>query len=198
MFGYRSVHADSPDAQAEHQVPVDGAPTPSVPFQNAEQGQTLTPIRRSTDPLTDLGERSRGPSLTSSLALLGLVLGGAYIALNLLRRRQNVRSAPAQAIDLLASRRLDGQSTLHLVRIGRRVLAVGSASGGTRTLAVIDDPEEIAQLVAVSAGAGSATSDSSAGWRPFRGRTAPAIEDSGAGSRSNPAPVILGGPGRPA
>jgi hypothetical protein len=52
-----------------------------------------------------------------------------------------------EAIDVLASRRLDGQSTLHLVRIGRRVLAIGSAAGSLHTLAVLDDPEEIAGLM---------------------------------------------------
>jgi flagellar biogenesis protein FliO len=196
ISGHQSVQADSPESQVKQPVVVDEAAAPLAPTQGAEQAQSLTPIRRATDPHADPGDRARKSSLTSSLALLGLVLGGAYITLNMLRRRQNDRSAQTQAIDLLASRRLDGQSTLHLVRIGRRVLAVGSSSGGTRTLAVIDDPEEIAQLISASSESGMGHAP--AGWRPFQRRNSPANEDTGAGSLPNPSTVILGGPGRPA
>lgn len=191
MAGNRSVQAE-----AGQQVAIDLATVPIVSTQEAQQTPSLTPIRRATDPHVDSGERVRPSSLTSRLALLGLVLGGTYIALNMLRRRQNVRSAQTHAIDLLASRRLDGQSTLHLVHIGRRVLAVGSSAGGTRILAVIEDPEEIAQLI-------SASGDPEKGnvphaWRPFQRRGAAASDGTNIASPGNESPLILGGSRRPA
>lgn len=194
--GQRSVPAASPGLQAEQQLITDQSSAPLAPTLNAERAQSLTPIRRVGDAHDNPGDRTRTSSLTSSLALMGLILGGAYIALNWMRRRQDVRSVQTQAIDLLSSRRLDGQSTLHLVRIGRRVLAVGSSSGGTRTLAVIEDAEEIAQLMSAAGDGG--ISESPAVWRPFHRRKLPANLNAGAGSSANQAPVILGGPGRPA
>jgi hypothetical protein len=131
----------------------------------------LTPIRREVDPTSPANERPRQPSLTSNLALLGLLLGGAYIALGWLRRRQGPAAVRPEAIELLASRRLDPHATLHLVRIGQRVLALSSAPGGSRTLAVIDDPEEIAALMSSSTADGLGESDSRG--RPFCRRRAP-------------------------
>jgi len=150
MSEARSAPAEPSQAGTVPPVISDQAAAPAELTQGSQSSTALTPIRRGTDPQSAPGERTRPSSLTSTLALLGLVLGGAYVALNVLRRRQNVGAAQNQAIDLLASCRLDGQSTLHLVQIGRRVLAVGSTAAGASTLAVIEDPEEVAQLIAMS------------------------------------------------
>jgi len=160
MTGGRSVQADSSQPQPGQQVDRADAAATTHP---ASQTPALTPIRRGSDPQNAPGGRARPSSLASTLALLGLVLGGAYLALKMLRLRQKVGSAPTQAIDVLASRRLDGQSTLHLVRIGRRVLAVGSSAAGTRTLAVIEDVEEVAQLLSTS-GHGGRDAGSPSNW----------------------------------
>lgn len=179
-----SAPPDGPTGQvvelgaADDRAPPVEADTVASPDETQAQG--LTPIRRTDGATPDSGERRRPSSLTSSLAVLGLVLGGAYFALNWLRRRQDTRSVQAQPIDLLASRRLDAHATLHLVRIGRQVLAVGSSSGGTRTLAVIDDPEEIAVLVSSSTGASAG--ESPVIRRVFQRRGAPNDERTANGS----------------
>lgn len=113
--------------------------------------QTRTPIRRGVDHDAPHAARGTAGSLISSFANLGLILAGLYLVLAWLRRRQSARAATSTAaIDVLASRRLDPQGTLHLVRIGQRVLAVGSSPAGLQTLAAFDDPQEIATLIAAS------------------------------------------------
>jgi hypothetical protein len=100
------------------------------------------------------------------------VLASAYFVLLWLKRRQfGQQASPPAAIDVLASRRLDGHSTLHLVRIGRRVLAIGSSPTSLRTLAVVEDPEEIALLVEPCRG--ETPAGGSRGWSPFRTRRVP-------------------------
>ncbi|MBL8849780.1 MAG: flagellar biosynthetic protein FliO [Planctomycetaceae bacterium] len=160
--------------------PASAEPAPLIEMPAAEPvpgtaDLTQTPIRRNESEAS--AGRARPGSMTGTLAVLGLVLGGAYVVLSLVRRRQTVQPASSDVIDVLASRRLDGQSTLHLVRIGSRVLAIGSAASSLRTLAVLDDPEEIAGLMASR----DTSSRATAGWRPF-GTKAAQSADSGRSS----------------
>jgi flagellar biogenesis protein FliO len=106
------------------------------------------PIRRSGgEQETDFGPSPRS-SPVATLAMLGMILGAAYVVLTWLKRRgPEARTTVPDAIDVLCSRRIDGQTTMHLVRIGRRVLALGSTATQVQTLAVIEDPEEVAALV---------------------------------------------------
>ena len=195
MTGVQATPAEPSQGESAPPVVSGHAAVPTELTPDLQSSTALTPIRRGTDPQAAPGERTRQSSLTSTLALLGLVLGGAYVALNMLRRRQNVGAAQTQAIDLLASCRLDGQSTLHLVHIGRRVLAVGSSAGGASTLAVIDDPEEVAQLIATSGD--RARGDSSA-RRPFERRGASAGHGANPAAATAPSSAFLGGTKRPA
>ena len=108
-----------------------------------------TPIRRNDEEETASDAEGRRASPLMTLATLGLVLAAAYAVLALVKKGRGLRAgaSAADALDVLCSRRLDGQTSLHLVRIGRKVLAIGSATGEVRTLAEIEDPDEIALLV---------------------------------------------------
>lgn len=139
---------DSPDSvvtadyQADRASRTGGSTTP------LHSAREKTPIRRTEDPQSDGTNRRRLSSPASTLVTLGAILGATYFLLLWFKRRTPGQEATSsEAIDVLCSRQLDGHTTLHVVRIGRRVLAVGSTSGGARTLATIDDPEEIALLV---------------------------------------------------
>lgn len=115
----------------------------------SQASPSRTPIRRGGDARTASDAGTRRASPVTTLATLGLVLAVAYAVLALVKKRRGprARDSAADALDVLCSRRLDGQTSLHLVRIGRKVLAIGSAPGEVRTLAEIEDPDEIAQLV---------------------------------------------------
>lgn len=133
------------------------ATAPDAAAESPGATSSRTPIRRDGEGAGAKPTRLGAQSVTGTLATLGFILGGLYLALHWLRRRQTASGTTSpDAIDVLASRRLDTHGTLHLVRIGPRVLAIGSGAAGMRTLSVIDDPEEIAGLVA-SRGAGAAS-----------------------------------------
>src|SRR5690242_2125021 len=44
---------------------------------------------------------------------------------------------PSEAVELLGRKHIDARQTLHLVRLGSRMLLLGSSAGGLRTLAEI-------------------------------------------------------------
>jgi hypothetical protein len=83
------------------------------------------------------------------------VLIGVVVATRLLRRWARVtgEGASSHRFDVLAGRRLDAQSSVHLVRIGRRIVAVASSPAGVQPLTVIDDPLEIEELLSGRAAA---------------------------------------------
>lgn len=111
-----------------------------------------TPIRRATAE-TAAGRNANLGRINSpwtTLITLAAVLIGAALAARLLRRVAGGQASdlPDSALEVLGSRKLDAQSSVHLVRVGRRVLAVGSSPAGVRPLTEIDDPLEVAALLA--------------------------------------------------
>lgn len=104
-----------------------------------------TPIRRDNPGGAEAAEQPGSGSLWGSFVTLGLILGGLYVALRLLRRFSPASAASPRAglIEVIATRRLDAQSAVHVVRIGPRVLAVGASPSGLTTLSTFEDPAEI-------------------------------------------------------
>jgi flagellar biogenesis protein FliO len=139
-----------------------------------------TPIRRSGDeqPGNVPREVTTGRSLWTTVGGLALivvvVLGLGPLGKKLARGRGEV--LPEDVVQVLGNRRLDATSTLHVVRIGQRVLAIGASAAGLRTLAEIDDPSEVQQLMVRTAGGRSRAAE------PFRSHFA-----SEPGSREAPA-----------
>jgi flagellar biogenesis protein FliO len=109
-----------------------------------------TPIRR--DPAAGDDQRPARTGLGSpwtTLGALAAVLIAVVAATRLLRRwtRDAGDELPSHRFDVLACRRLDAQSSIHLVRIGRRIVALGSSPAGVQPLTVIDDPLEVEELL---------------------------------------------------
>ena len=103
--------------------------------------------------------------------VLGLFAVGAKVYSNNAGCRRVAGDGPCEA---LAKLRLEPRATVHVVRIGRRVLVVGSGADGLRTLSEIADPVE-ADALAAACRAGSAGPGRNAGRDSFRtmfGRTA--------------------------
>jgi len=134
-----------------------GESTATAPPRDSSRGNLRpaaggkTPIRRDSDLLSEDAPHTRTPvgSPWGTLATVGGLLLGSFVITRMLRRSGS-RSGPTPALDqfeVLAGRRLDGQSSIHLVRIGRRIVAVASSSAGVQPLTVIDDPLEVEELV---------------------------------------------------
>jgi flagellar biogenesis protein FliO len=113
-----------------------------------------TPIRRDGAGLApDRGggaNKRRISSPWTTLLTLAAVLIGAALAARVLRRVASGQESglPDAALEVLVTRKLDAQASIHLVRVGRRVIAVGSSPAGVCPLTEIDDPHEVAALLA--------------------------------------------------
>lgn len=108
-----------------------------------------TPINRgsSRTARAGQGDAARNPIWTT-LGLLCLLLAGLFGILQLMRRfgPRRLSTAQPQVIQLVDRQRLDSQTTIYLLRIGRRVILAGQSAGGLSSLAEIDDPQEVADL----------------------------------------------------
>jgi len=80
---------------------------------------------------------------------LALVIGLIFLARFALRRfAPGVgKSAAGDRIEVVARTNLSARQQLCLVRLGRRLLLIGSGPEGMRTLAEITDPAEVADLL---------------------------------------------------
>jgi hypothetical protein len=79
--------------------------------------------------------------------VLGLILAAAYVVRRGLPGRQT--SLPAEAFCVLGRKSLDQRHSVHLVRLGSRLLLVGGSQNGLATLADVTDPAEVESLVAL-------------------------------------------------
>ena len=107
-----------------------------------------TPIRRADD-----GGGARSTSRAASSPWGTLVLLGGIVAVILLGAKWMKQAAPDRfarlapaAIDLLGTRSITPQHGMHIVRVGERLLVLGSGSDGLRTLSEITEPAEVAHL----------------------------------------------------
>ena len=142
-----SVPAGDPFAAAP-----DPRPAPAFRAAAPEQTPARTPISRSGVPPEEADRPSAAATLqkgawTSGTAVLVIAAVGVW--LTILLRRKNPAAAgglPAEAVEVLGRRRLDGRNSVGLVRVGGRVLVLGIGEGGLSTLCEVDDPAEVDRL----------------------------------------------------
>ncbi len=109
-----------------------------------------TPIRRAQ---YDLGVSTAPHPVGAHWTTIGglLLILATIVALGRLARRL-VRRSTAHGSDglvqVLGRWMLDRDATLHIVRIGQRVLVIGASSAGLRTLTEIDEPLEMQRFMA--------------------------------------------------
>lgn len=91
------------------------------------------------------GPRTAASGWWSTLGGLAAVVALILITAKLLRK--NIPGAPAalpaNVVQVLGRKSLDYRHTIHLVRLGSRLLVLGSSPEGLRTLSEITDPVEV-------------------------------------------------------
>jgi len=100
----------------------------------AERGKSSSP----------LANRGGWGTMISLLLVLGLFLFCARVA-----RKKGVfgrGGIPAEALEHLGKRQLDARQSIQFLRLGSRILVVGTTAGNMQTLAVLDDPVEVDYL----------------------------------------------------
>jgi len=87
-------------------------------------------------------------SLLPTLLTCGLFLAGLGGISWWVKRHgpKRLRPLPKEAIEVLGRRSLDPRTTLHLVKVGQRLLVLGVGPDGVRTLSELTDPVEVEAL----------------------------------------------------
>ena len=138
---------------------------PLAAQEHAASGTVAGTVASERTPLAE-GDASDRPATPGTVAtgdflrmvlVLAAVLGAIYLLLRLIRRGAAGRLGSSDRIDLLASRSLGGNRSLHLVRVGREFLLVGAADQAVNLVARITDPESIDTLQASATGGAGAS-----------------------------------------
>jgi len=103
---------------------------------------------------TVTADRSGGSWILQTITALGVVIGLILLLRTIWSRLtgQTVAAMHSPVVEVLSRTSIAPRNHVLLVRIGQRILVVGDSPAGLRTLANVDDPEEVASLLtAVSA-----------------------------------------------
>ena len=152
------------EAETDQPVAAEGGRAPETGVESSEvlPASELLPLgepRRPSPGGSDRKELAGGPAwvvqTVSALgAVLGLILVGRYALVAASRRGG---SGGISAVEVLGRKSVGARQNVVLIRIGHRVLVVGDSSGGLRTLADLDDPEEVSAVLASTASGGSSS-----------------------------------------
>ena len=149
-----------------------------------KESQGLTAKNRSSDAV----------GWWQTLGALTLVLGLIFLARWAIRRRsKGFRSARVpQVVEMISRTSVSPRHQVMLIRVGARLLVVGAGADSMNTLAEIDDPEQVSELLgAVEQAKVSSLSNTFAkalaAWRGQTGQSDEGPGDDGAGSAPTPA-----------
>ena len=146
------VEAESPKPEtAPGPEPTAVAPIPQerLPLGKSARSGTNAAGTTVANQQVDDEDSKGGVGLLDTLTALGVVV----ILILLLRSAitkfsgRPLATARSQAIEVLARIPVAPRNHVLLLRLGHRVLVVGDSAGGMRTLANIDDPDEISSLL---------------------------------------------------
>jgi flagellar biogenesis protein FliO len=140
----------------------DASPFTNVPSttETPATTSTVTPLRRSSGLPSADGDQSTtdktsgssaGAFLAVLVVLLVFVLGLAKLFLK--RSPYSITGLPPDAVDVLGRRAVDPRNSVYIIKVGSRLILMGSSSGGLSSLAEITDPIEVASLTNVCAAA---------------------------------------------
>jgi flagellar biogenesis protein FliO len=97
------------------------------------------------------GSSSAGMVLSTLVVLLLFVLGLAKVFLK--RSPYSISGLPVEAVDVLGRRAVDPRNSVYMIKVGSRLILLGSSPAGLSSLAEITDPIEVASLSNVCAAA---------------------------------------------
>ena len=136
--------------------------------QSAER--PVTPLKRNSALPSTKGDQSTtrttegssgGAVLAVLFVVLVFVLGLAKLFLK--RSPYTINGLPLDAVDVLGRRAVDPRNSVYILKVGSRLILMGSSPGGMSSLAEITDPIEVASLSNVCA-ASKQTGPDAAKW----------------------------------
>ena len=102
-------------------------------------------------PAGQLSSLTGGRPLSNVLGALSIVLGVFFLLAWMMKRwtPKHATQLPSDVIEVLGRSPLTSKQTMHLVKLGNRLLLVTVTPDGTETLSEITDPDEVTRLVAL-------------------------------------------------
>lgn len=128
-----------------------GTPTTTRPVTPLKRNSKLPSVdgnQSTTEPTTG---SSAGAFLAVLVVLLVFALGLARLFLK--RSPYAITGLPTDAVDVLGRRAVDPRNSVYMIKVGSRLILMGSSPSGLSSLAEITDPIEIASLANVCAAA---------------------------------------------
>jgi flagellar biogenesis protein FliO len=124
----------------------------------------------------------------TTLSSLGLVIALILVIAKVWKKHGPlvVETVPADALELLGKRHIDQRQTVYLMRLGSRILVLGSSAAGLQPLAEVTDPVEVDYLAGLCRRKESGQSAASAFGSLFKTRS-PLRADEDAPTGSQPA-----------
>ena len=148
----RQTHAQRiPTRRGETPATISSQPDPREIRGELETAATQkTPLPESD--FTDTAEpastaRGRSGFGSSGAWALGILAAG-WLARQFLKSGGALSMGPPSSLELLSRQSIGPQQQLALIRLGQRILLVGTTPTGMSTLATVDDPAEVQAIVA--------------------------------------------------
>ena len=149
-----------PEAPERPRVDRHSAPVsdPAIQGSDSSAEHALTPLRRRSNSDSAIekdstgstgGSSSGGAVLATMVVLLLFALGLARLFFK--RSPYSVNGLPTEAVDVLGRRVVDPRTSIYMIKVGSRMILLGSSPGGLSSLAEITDPIEVASLANICA-----------------------------------------------
>ena len=106
----------------------------------SKPGRQISPPGESVE-----NKNHKSVSYGTTLTVLSLIIGLILVVAKLWQKHGPVVSVglPSEVIEVLGKRSIDARQSIHLVRMGSRILVLGSSAEGLRTLSELTDPVEV-------------------------------------------------------
>jgi len=130
----------------------------------------------SADASSDRESHESSSSAGSILAVMtvAVVFLLGIVALLFRKSPYSVQGLPREAIDVLGRRTVDPRNSIYVVKVGGKMVLLGTSANGLTPLSEVTDPVEVAALASICSASGETASDVS-GWfrRLLPGRLLP-------------------------
>ncbi len=154
--GSQSTQRFDPDELLAEDGPLNLPPIEAQPAPRTSRHEPIPLTRDSESGSTKDGSRSSNAGLAMSTLFTALtVVVLLMLGLAKVFSKRNPFLAPGiprEAVDVLGRRTVDPRSSIYVVRVGAKVLLLGSSSNGLTSLSEITDPIEVATLTSLCRG----------------------------------------------
>jgi flagellar biogenesis protein FliO len=136
------------------QQPLQRSPFPQLPLQPRMTESTSSPA--TTSAISKFSIPNFSQSATRMVGALAIVLGAFMVLLWITKKIQGPSKTmmSKQTLEVLGQKQINKIHSLHLIRLGQRILLVSASDSNVTCLSEIIDPVEVAQLLETNLQAG--------------------------------------------